>query len=45
MLSLLFHVCVDMIFGPVIDAVVTGFSFGTVSNILNNGKLLWNMDK
>lgn len=45
MLSLLLNLCMNMIFGPVIDSVVTGFSFGTVSNILNNGKLLWNMDK
>lgn len=45
MLSLLFHVCIDMIFGPVIDAVITGFTFGISSNILNNGQLLWNTGK
>lgn len=45
MLSLLLNLCVDIIFGPVIDSVITGFSFGVASNILNNGKLLWNMDK
>lgn len=43
MLSFLF-LCVRVIFEPIIDAVVSGLSFGTASNFLNNGKFLWNME-
>ena len=45
MLSILLHLCVDIIFGPTIDSMVAGFSFGIASNVLNNGEYLWNMDK
>lgn len=45
MLSLLLNLCMNMIFGPVIDSAIAGFSFGIVSNVLNDGQLLWNMDK
>lgn len=45
MLSFLFHICIDMIFGPTIDAMIGGLTFGMTSNILNNGQLLWNTDK
>lgn len=45
MLSFLFHICVDIIFGPAIDAMIEGLTFGITSNILNNGQLLWNTDK
>ena len=45
MLSFLFHLCIDINIGPAIDAMVSGAAFGVSSNILNDGKLLWNMDK
>lgn len=45
MLSILLHLCVDMIFGPTIDSMIVGFTFGMASNVLNNGEYLWRMDK
>lgn len=45
MLGFLFHLCADIIFGSTIDAMIGGLTFGMTSNILNNGQLLWNMDK
>lgn len=44
MSGLLFSICVDLIFGPIIDAALSGFTFTLCSNILNDGELLWSMD-
>ena len=45
MLGFFFFFCADIIFGPTIDAMIGGLTFGMTSNILNNGQLLWNTDK
>ena len=45
MLSFFFFFFIDKNFGPTIDAMIGGLSFVMTSNILNNGQLLWNMDK
>ncbi len=34
---------VKMIFEPVVDAIITGLSFGIAANFLNSGRVLWNM--
>lgn len=44
MLSFLLTMCIDITFGPIVDAVTSGFLFALSSNILNDGELLWNMD-
>ena len=45
MLSFFIHLCIDITVGPMIDAMISGTAFGISSNMLNDGKLLWNMDK
>ena len=45
MLSLFIHLCIDITIGPAIDAAISGTAFGIASNVLNDGELLWNMDR
>ena len=44
MLSFLLNLCIDITFGPIVDAVLSSFTFTVCSNILNDGELLWSMD-
>lgn len=45
MISFLLILSAKLMFEPIVDAVITGLSFGISSNILNNGLPLWNMDE
>lgn len=45
MISFLFILSAKLMFEPIVDAVVTGLSFGIASNILNEGEFLWTMEE
>ena len=44
-MSLLLSICIDLLYGPIFDAMLSGAIIGISSNILNDGEFLWSLDE